>query len=233
MACEKIWLITEDGRPLALTRSSDGIYREPVTVKQVFVQRRHAIDLASQKKIEPVAPYHFKGRPLLILLLGIAIGIVAGGLMNIEPVISAIVVATFAVSTLLFQNGVASEYKMLRVDGAGGPQCIVVAEEEVEGLAKEHGDRFVNGQAPSPLALTEDEKDQVEIQRYAFVTTLSALALFALGAPLQRVLDGEADLISTIFTPMVALAALATAYVGAAKTAMRMIKVRKKREENR
>lgn len=233
MTCEKIWLVTEDGRPLALTRSTDGIYREPVTVKQVFVQRRHAIDLSVQAKIEPVAPYHFKGRPLLILLLGIAIGIVAGGLMNIEPVVSAVVVTTFAISTLLFHNGVASEYKMLRTSGTEGPRCIVVSEEDVDDLAREHEGRFVTGEAPSPLALTESEKDQVEIQRYAFVTTLSALTLFALFAPLQRIAEGDADLLSTIFTPMVALVALATACVGATKTVMRMMKVRKNRAENR
>ena len=165
MTCEKLWLITEDGRPLALTRGNDGIYREPVTVKQVFVQRRHAIDLSTQTRIEPVAPYHFKGRPLLILLLGIAIGIVAGGLMNIEPVVSAIVVTTFAISTLLFQSGVASEYKMLRATGPEGPRCIVVSEEDVADLAHQHEGRFVTGEGPSPYALTEAEKDQVEIQR--------------------------------------------------------------------
>ncbi len=233
MTCEKLWLITEDGRPLALTRGADGIYREPVTVKQVFVQRRHAIDLTTQTRIEPVAPYHFKGRPLLILLLGIAIGIVAGGLMNIEPIVSAIVVTTFAISTLLFQSGVASEYKMLRAIGPEGPRCIVVSEEDVADLSREHNGRFVTGEGPSPYALTEAEKDQVEIQRYAFVTTLSALTLFALFAPLQRVIDGDSDILSTIFTPMVALVALATAYTGAVKTGMRMMKVRKERSENR
>ena len=232
MTCEKIWLINEDGRPLALTRASDGIFREPVTVKQVFTQRRHAIDLSAQTRIEPVAPYHFKGRPLLILLLGIAIGIVAGGLMNIEPIVSAIVVTTFAISTLLFQSGVASEYKMLRTIGPEGPRCIVVSEEDMGDLARDHEGRFITGESPSPYALTEAEKDQVEIQRYAFVTTLSALTLFALFAPLQRIFEGDADILSTIFTPMVAMVALATAYTGAVKTGLRLMKVRKARSGN-
>lgn len=227
MACEKIWLITEDGRPLALARAKDGVYREHVTVKQVFVQKRHAVDLGDQERIEPVAPYHFKGRPILILLMGIAIGIVAGGLMDIEPVISAIVVATFALSTLAFQGGAASEYKMLRLTGQQGQTCIVVAEEDIDDLARQHARAFVTGEAPSPLALTESEKNQVDLQRYGLVTTLSALTLIALGAPLRRIVNGEADVVSSIFTPMVALIALIMAYTGVVKIAMRYVRDRR------
>lgn len=227
MTCEKIWLITDEGQPLGLERSEDGVYREPVTVKMVFVQQRHAVDLSKQDEIEPIAPYHFKGRPLFILLSGIAVGIVAGGLMNIEPVISSIVVATFAICTVLFHSSGASEYRLLQIGENGKKNCIVASEEDISDLAKEFPDAFRSPQEASPAALTDKEKDQVAIHRYGFVTTLSALAFFALAQPLMRVFKGEADWVSTVFTPLVALAALVIAYIGAAKTGMRILKVMK------
>lgn len=224
MTCEKLWLVAEDGRPVALRRGDDGVHREPVTVKMVFTPQRHALDLSQQNTIEAIAPYHFKGKPLLVLLLGVAIGIVAAGLMDIEPVISAIVVLTFAVTTLLFQSGVASEYRLVRTSGPQGIRCLVISDEDLRDFESAYPDAYVKESLPEPSQLTESEKAQVETQRYAFVTTSSALTLFALSGPLRRVIEGEADLITTIATPIVFCAALAVAYTGVVKIAIATIK---------
>lgn len=224
MTCEKMWLVSENGRPVPLQKSEDGIHREPVTVKMVFAPQRHVLDLAKQATIEPIAPYHFKGKPLLILLLGVTVGIVVAGLMDIEPVISAIVVLTFALTTLIFQSGAASEYRLVKTSGPQGTRCIVVSEEDLDDLKAAYPQTFLEEEAPAPLILTESERAQVEILRYGFVTTCGALTLFALSRPLRRVFEGDADLVTTVATPVVFCAAAAIAYTGVAKIIISTIK---------
>lgn len=224
MTCEKMWLVAENGRPVPLQKGEDGIHREPVTVKMVFAPQRHVLDLTKQTAIEPIAPYHFKGKPLLILLLGVTIGIVVAGLMDIEPVISAIVVLTFALTTLIFQSGAASEYRLVKTSGPQGVRCVVVSEEDLADLKTAYPQTFIEEDTPAPSLLTENERAQVEILRYGFVTTCGALTLFSLSGPLRRVFEGNADLVTTVATPVVFCAAAAIAYTGVAKIIISTVK---------
>lgn len=215
MMADKIWLLTEGGHPVSLHRGKEGIYREAITVKMVFLPERHVLNLADQNTIELICPYHFKGRTLNVLLLGVAIGIVTGGMTSVEPILSAIVILTFALTTLLFHTNSTSEYVLLRTVNNENVKFFIMAEEELDSLKIKFTDKFIDNTKPGATDLSENDKRIVDTLRFSIVTTSSSITSFAMLPFVRQTIEGQNLSVQGVLNCMVFMIAIIMASLGA------------------
>jgi hypothetical protein len=227
MACEKLWILGDGAKPIRLVRSSDGIYREPMNPKMIFIPKRHTLDLSTVNRAEPICPYHFKGKTPHFLMLGVAIGVFIGGIFNMEPIISAIVFLTFAVTTLLFHSNATSEYVLVRLQGQSALKFIIVAQEDLLELKERYSQIYEDNECDSPDDLTEKEQRIVRTQRYAFVTISSSITLFAMIRPMLDTFKVNTVTLESVMTWVVFLVALTMAYTGAIRVTISYISEKK------
>lgn len=208
-----IWLLGPNGRTVRLQHEAGWHFKEALHPLMVFIPERHEIDLARYDQAEVIAPYHFKGRPVLIHLLGVVIGMLTASIMNLEPVIASMVVLTFALSTLIFQTDIQSSYRMLRLIPASGPvRFIVLHEEEVADLEKCESPEMVHPKMLEAAMLTERETVRVEITRFGLVAVLCSLTALSLTRLLQsRITSGFIDF-SDVLAAATVIAALLAAF---------------------
>lgn len=227
MTAQKLWLIGENGRPLGMQHAGGGAYKEPLSIVMAFTNARHHLDLTAQDSVEDLAPYHFRTKAPLLVLMGISIGIAVGGMMNLEPLVAAIVVATFAVNSLLFQSGLPSEFRLLRASSRDGIVCLVARDEDLEWIKGLTGDRWTQSPDATPKGLDQSETAQVDAIRYGFVAATSALTALALIRPLTRAIEDEGDTMIAVSTAIVFAIALAISYIGALRVVLRMAKIKR------
>jgi len=227
---DKIWLLTEGGHPVSLHKGKDSVYREAITVKMVFLPERHVLNLAEQDTIELICPYHFKGRTLNVLLLGVAIGIVTGGMTSVEPLISAIVILTFALTTLLFHTNSTSEYILLRTVKNENVRFFIMAEEELNNLKLNHPGKFIDNTKPGATDLNENDKKIVDTLRFSIVTTSSSITCFAMLPSVRETIEGSDASVQGLLKCLVFIIALVMASLGAYGV-VRSYSIRMKREK--
>lgn len=215
MMADKIWLLTDGGNPVSLHKGKDGIYREAITVKMVFLPERHVLNIADQNSIELICPYHFKGRTLNVLLLGVAIGIVTGGMTSVEPILSAIVILTFALTTLLFHTNSTSEYVLLRTVNNENVKFFIMAEEELDNLKMAFSDKFIDKTKPGATDLNDNDKRIVDTLRLSIVTTSSSITSFVMLPFVRQTIEGQDLSIQGLLSCIIFMIAIVMASVGA------------------
>ena len=224
-----VWLLTAEGLPVRMEHEDEWQYREPLTAKMIFTQYRHRIDISKSTQIQLIAPYHFKGRPVLTHLLGVTIGILVAGIMDLEPLTSAFVVLTFAISTLLFGRTVNSGYWLIRCEHEKNPaQCIIINQEDLPIINKSMPETIIQPENVAPSFLNDDEKDRVELLRYSVVTVLSSISVIAMADTLNRVTSGEEGLAVSITAPIVIATAAVLAVAGIIRIIVASIKIKNK-----
>jgi len=221
-----IWLVSRHSRPTRLEYLKDRTYRQTLSLKMVFVPQSHEINLDTATRMDIISPYHFRGRPVLAMLLGVTIGILVGGIMELEPIVSGLLVATFAISTMLFDLDAQSEHYLARVQDAEGKESyIILAHQDIPILK-----RAVRGGVseiidPEPGTLTEDESRRVTLMRYGVVTTLSATSFLALARVVwNSFAQQHGSPIISILGSIICLAALGIAATGAIRIIVALIR---------
>lgn len=176
MARDPIWLLGPNGRPIKLEHQERWSYTEKLNPMMVFVPERHRADLTAFSQIEIIAPYHFKGRPVLAHLLGVAIGILAAGTLPIDLMTTSLMVLTFALSTLFYHTETSSQYKLARARQADGPpQFFILRDEDIPAMTRTDDLNLVHPTTPEPRLLTEREEKKIELMRYGIVAICGSL----------------------------------------------------------
>ena len=194
----------------------------------IFVPERHEIDIGAYDRAEVIAPYHFKGRPVLVHLLGVVIGMLAAAIMDLEPVIASMVVLTFALSTLIFQTDIQSSFRLLRLTPDTGPvRFIVMHEEELSDLAQSGLITMVHPKTLEAAMLGEREMVRIEITRYGLVTVLCALTALSLtGLVRSRLTSGMVDF-SDVLAAITAITALLFAFFSCGRILQNALRLRR------
>jgi len=177
-----IWLVSGDVRRRLVP--SGGQMRTHVGLASLIDQYVETIPIDEIERVEVMAPYSPPSSRLGMLLIGCAVGVVAGSESGtMTGMVLAITVLAFALVTFVIARTVPSSQRIARISMTGGKAyCIAYRHEDQEEVRRlfqsaEWCDRTDDLMV---TALTPEETHRAQGMRIGIVLSVSALALLVL-----------------------------------------------------
>lgn len=226
---EKIWLITNSGKPIALRKKTSSKYSEDIKLSMMISHQRLSFDVNKVASAEILTPFNFRGRPIMMHLISIAAGIFVGGIMQLEPILSAIVLLTFAVNSLLFQIDFSPPHRLVRVKKYDETtQCLVIKGEDIKSfMAKIPKTEKIDD--PTPTDFNDIEIGEINIKKYGMVTIICSISLMFLIKNIKEMQELGENGFMAWFVYMVTAITLTVATAGCIRIITDTYKMRKSR----
>lgn len=223
---EKIWILSDSGNAIALKHQKDMIYREDIKIEMMLKEERLGIDLKNINSLEIIAPYKFKNKVFIKYIITLIIGITIGSILQLDPLISAIVLLTFGFNSLLFQINFNLPHQLIRLTDKDNKNiCIVVKVEDLENLCNIIG-AVIELEKLKPEKFNDVEKKQIDLKKYGLVTIISSISLLLI-VKIMKSSQHNNELYYNIFTYSAAIATGIICLLGCYKVVYNTYKLHK------